>query len=222
MNNMINNKYNKKQSIQNIVTNNLRKAILTGEYKQGDKIVQEELAKRYGVSRMPIREAIKKLEFEGIIKSEPRRGAFAYPIGMEDIEEIYTLRLIHESLAVEKALPYITDEDIEELEKIIIKMENLDMNDETFEYYSRLNEEFHNKLIEKCPWKRVVQNARIFWGHYLSIGTTLILTDHHEKVKQEHRQIFDAVTKKDTMLLKNTIEYHIRRNMNELIVNIQK
>ncbi|WP_408010195.1 GntR family transcriptional regulator [Pseudalkalibacillus sp. A8] len=212
----------KKLTTQDIVTNNLRKAILTGEFKQGDRIVQDELAKRYGVSRMPIREAIKKLEFEGIVKSEPRRGTFVYPIGLKDIEEIYTLRLIHESLAVEKALPHITKEDIKELESILIEMEDIEMNDDTLEYYSGLNENFHNKLIEKCPWRRVVQNARIFWGHYLSIGTTLILTEHHDKVKIEHQQIFDAVSKGDTTLLKNTIEYHIRRNMNELILHLQK
>lgn len=212
----------KEQTIQDIVTNNLRKAILTGKFKQGERIVQEELAKKYGVSRMPIREALKRLEFEGIVKNKPRRGTFVYPIGLEDIEEIFTLRLIHESLAVEKALPHITKEDISELERILLEMEEIKINNETLDYYSKLNESFHNKLIEKCPWKRVVQNARIFWGHYLSIGTTLILDGHHEKVKIEHQQIFDAVCKGNIALLKNTTEYHIRRNMNELILHLQK
>lgn len=210
------------KTTQDKIANSLRKAILTGEFKHGDRIVQEDLARRFGVSRMPIREALKKLEFEGIVKIVPMKGAIACPVTIEDIEEIYTLRSMNESLAVEKALPYINNDDIKELESILNEMENIHLTDETFKYYFNLNEKFHNKLIEKCPWRRVVQNAKIFWGHYLSIGTTTILKGYYEKVKREHRQIFEAVCMGDVKLLKRIIEYHIERNMNDLISELRK
>lgn len=215
-------KQTNKNTIQELVTKELRKEIITGKYEYGERILQEDLADRYGVSRMPIREALKRLEFEGLLKYEPRRGAIATPITISDVEEIYTLRSMNESLAAEKSLPFLDGNDITKLEKILIEMEKLNLSDETIEQYAQLNEQFHKTIVAKCPWKRVIQNAEIIWNHSLAIGSTMILIDHFDIVKHEHRQIFDAVCGGDVMVLKRSLEYHIERSKRDILKSMKQ
>ncbi|RKD76294.1 GntR family transcriptional regulator [Sinobaca qinghaiensis] len=208
------------QTSEDLVTETLRTAILDGEFQRGDRIVQEDWAKRLQVSRMPIREALKRLEFEGLVKNEPRRGAIVYPISINDIEEIYTLRSMNESIAVEKALPYLEESDFEEMDAILTEMETMPLTGETFDHYSSLNQLFHKKLMEKCPWKRVLHNTEILRNHYLAIKSPMILTRYTDKAKMEHRQILAAARSGEATLLKKMVEYHIERNKIDLIQNI--
>lgn len=212
---------NANKTSEDLVTETLRAAILDGEFQRGDRIVQEDWANRLQVSRMPIREALKRLEFEGLVKNEPRRGAIVYPISINDIEEIYALRSMNESLAVEKALPYLTDEDFDAMEEILTEMEDMALTKESFDHYSSLNQLFHKKLMEKCPWKRVLHNTEILRNHYLAIKSPMILTRYTDKAKMEHRQILAAARSGEVTLLKKIVEYHIERNKNDLIANIQ-
>lgn len=209
-------------TIQESVTKELRKEILTGKYEYGEHITQEDLAKRFGVSRMPIREALRRLEFEGLLKYEPRKGVVVHPITISDVEEIYTLRSMNESLAAEKSLPFLDGNDLAQLEKILLEMEKIDLNDETIDQYSQLNEHFHKTIVAKCPWKRVIQNTEIIWKHSLSIGSPLILIDHFDIVKHEHRQIFDAVCGGDVQVLKRSIEYHIERTKRDILIKMKQ
>lgn len=209
-------------TIQEMVTKTLRKEIITGEYEYGERIVQADLANRYGVSRMPIREALKRLEFEGLLKYEPRKGVIVQPLTINDVEEIYTLRAMNESLAAEKSLPYLDQNDIDHLEALLMEMEHISLNDETIEKYSKLNEQFHKTIIAKCPWKRVIQNAEIIWSHSLAIASSMILVNYFDLVKQEHRQIFEAVRGGDAKVLKSITEYHIERSKKDLILKMKE
>ncbi|MFB4165088.1 GntR family transcriptional regulator [Alteribacillus sp. JSM 102045] len=211
-----------KRTIEDEVADSLRRAILLGEFKRGDRIVQEEWAKKLGVSRMPIREALIRLELEGIVKNVPRKGAVVCPITPEDIEEIYTLRVVNESLAMEKALPFITDRDLEEIESILIEMENLDLTDKNIDFYSNLNKKYHQKMIERCPWRRVKQNVELLWTGFLPISSPRLLKNSHHKSRKEHRQIFEALSTKDEKVVKSIVEFHIERNKMDLIHSFKK
>src|SRR5690606_14646120 len=109
-------------TLQFKVTTKLRELILKGEFKMGERLMQEEWAQKLGVSRMPLREALRQLEVEGLVRIEPRRGAVVTPVSTEDIEEIYQLRALLEGEAVVKSLPFLDEEDIRELEAIYGKM----------------------------------------------------------------------------------------------------
>src|SRR5699024_9343417 len=103
MSNKVNLQIGDREMLHNKVCSVLRKAILKGEFKAGERLVQTELAERIGVSRMPIREALRTLEIEGLVKLEPHKGAVVREISKEDITEIYELRSILEPLALRKS-----------------------------------------------------------------------------------------------------------------------
>ncbi len=103
---------------QDLVLTSVRAAILAGVLSPGARLRQEELAERFGTSRIPVREALRALEYEGLVTSEPHRGFTVTELDADDVEEVYDLRIVLESHAVRVALPLLTDEDLEELEQL--------------------------------------------------------------------------------------------------------
>ncbi len=166
------------------------------------------------VSRMPIREALAQLQSEGLVKIVPHKGAIVTPITKEDIEEIYHLRAYLEGLAVEKSLPFLTEEDKEELRETVERMEALQLSDETNDYYISLNERFHQLLRKGCPWKRVVNVVENFG---ISPIAPSLLADYYPETQREHRSIYEAAVRDDPAELRAAVEYHILRTKNNLI-----
>lgn len=206
-----------KSTIQSHVTSKLRQAIFLGAFKKEERLIQEEWAEKLGVSRMPIREALKQLEMEGLVRLEPRKGAIVTPVTSKDIKEIYTVRSFFEGLAVEKALPYMTEEDDKKLEEILLEMENLTITEKNVDYYIGLNSEYHKKLREKCPWRRVKQQIDLLWLGFLPFASPKLLQDCYDEAKREHRIIFEAVKKREPDLVRTTIQYHVDRNKSSLL-----
>ncbi|WP_042346351.1 GntR family transcriptional regulator [Bacillus massiliigorillae] len=203
-----------KVMVLHYVTKNLRQAILDGTLTRGERLIQEEWAMKLNVSRMPVREALRQLQMEGLVKIEPHKGAVVTPITTEDIEEIYYIRSILEGVAVEKSLPHLTKEDKREIESLLVEMENLDFTEDTNDLYIHLNDRFHKKLSEGCPWSRVRNMVETFG--ILPIAPS-ILIDYYEETQKEHRLIYEAVMRNDAAELRAVTEYHIFRTKNNLI-----
>ncbi|WP_203364507.1 GntR family transcriptional regulator [Bacillus sp. REN10] len=203
-----------KTTVVNYVTKNLRQAILNGTFKEGERLIQEDWANILNVSRMPIREALRQLQSEGLVRIVPHKGAIVTPITKEDIEEIYYLRSSLEGLAVEKSLPFLTNEDKKELANILEKMESLTLTDETNDYYISLNESFHKLLRKGCPWTRVLKTVENLG---ISPIAPSLLVDYYKETQREHRFIYEAVERNDPAELRAAIEYHILRTKNNLI-----
>jgi DNA-binding GntR family transcriptional regulator len=108
---------------QDLVLASMRKAILSGVLGPGVRLRQEELADVFGTSRIPVREALRALEYEGLVTSEPHRGFTVTALDADDVEEVYDLRILLESHAVRLALPVITDEDLDDLEVLFQAMQ---------------------------------------------------------------------------------------------------
>lgn len=100
---------------QEVVLEAVREAILTNVFEPGARLRQEELAEMFGTSRIPVRDALHALEYEGLVQSEPHRGFTVTSLDADDVEEVYELRILLESEAVRLALPLLTDEDLAEL-----------------------------------------------------------------------------------------------------------
>jgi DNA-binding GntR family transcriptional regulator len=200
------------------VTKHLRIAILDGSLKDGERLVQSEWAQRLNVSRMPIREALTQLEFEGLVKIVPYKGAVVTPITRENIEELYHTRSLLEGLAVEKSLPHLTDSAKEELGSVLYEMENLILTDETNETYINLNAEFHKILQSGCPWPRLKKTIE-------SLGISPIapslLVEYYAETQREHKMIHDAVLRGDPAELRSSVEFHILRTKNNLIAHME-
>lgn len=109
---------------QELVLASVRNAILSGVLGPGARLRQEELAETFGTSRIPVREALRALEYEGLVTSEPHRGFTVTALDADDVEEVYDLRILLESEAVRLALPLLTDDDLEDLEVLFGTMQS--------------------------------------------------------------------------------------------------
>ncbi|WP_340084036.1 GntR family transcriptional regulator [Siminovitchia sp. FSL H7-0308] len=211
---MSNDAASNKSTIVKNVTKRLRKAILDGTLKEGDRLIQEEWAERLKVSRMPIREALTQLQIEGLVELVPHKGAVVTPITKDNIEEIYHLRSMLEGLAVEKSLPYLTEKDKQHLYDILIQMETLELTDETNDQYIQLNASFHQTLRSGCPWPRVQKMVEMLG---ISPIAPNLLIDYYQEAQREHRLIYEAALRGDPAELRAAVEYHILRTKNNLI-----
>lgn len=118
-----------KQTAQDVVLTSMRDAILSGELAPGTKLRQEKLAERFGTSRIPVREALRALEYEGLVRSAPYRGFTVTELDADDIEEVYDLRILLEGHAVRLAVPLITDDDLRMLEELYREMSDAPAGD---------------------------------------------------------------------------------------------
>lgn len=208
-------------TLQYKVTTKLREVILKGHFKMGDRLIQEEWAAKLGVSRMPIREALRQLEVEGLVRNEPRRGAIVTPISVEDIEEIYQLRALLEGKAVELSLPHLTEENIKNLEELYEEMILLNGKEADVEKYMKLNAAFHRLLREGCKWRRIHSMIDTLWKG-IPLQTPSLLSDHIKEAHREHRLMLDYIHENDTQKLKEITKYHILRTSDNLINMITK
>lgn len=108
-----------KHSLQDEIVQVLRKAIISGEVQPGQRLIEAELADTFGVSRAPLREALRELSADGLVQIVPRRGTFVVKLSDDDIREIYSLRLALESLAVEVLVDKSTPDQLAALQEII-------------------------------------------------------------------------------------------------------
>src|SRR5437762_13748264 len=104
---------------QDVVLSAMREAILTAALPPGMRLRQEKLAVMFGTSRIPVREALRALEYEGLVTSFPYRGFTVTELDADDIEEVYDLRVLLESHAVRLAVPLMTDDDLRMLEELL-------------------------------------------------------------------------------------------------------
>lgn len=200
------------ETVHTKVTRVLREAILRGDIPPGERLVQEELANSLGVSRMPVREALRKLEIEGLISIEPHRGAIVKSLNVEDIEEIYKLRSQFEKMAVEESVKNINDSVIKELERLVTQMENAKEAEEFVE----ANIAFHNLLMSRCAWKRLLFFIETLWNGFPQ-QTPHILTEQMRRSNQEHKEILEAVKNGDPQKAAELVSRHIGRTGNELV-----
>jgi DNA-binding GntR family transcriptional regulator len=203
-----------KSTVVSYVTKSLRKAIMSGTLKKGDRLIQEEWADRLKVSRMPIREALTQLQMEGLVEMVPHKGAIVTPITKDNIEEIYHTRALLEGLAVEKSLPFLTEKDKKQLKDILDRMEGMKITDATNDQYIQLNSAFHETLRVGCPWTRV---EKIVETLGISPIAPNLLVNYYPETQREHRMIYEAALRGDPAELRAAVEYHILRTKNNLI-----
>lgn len=193
----------------------LREAILRGDFEPGEHLVQDELAKTIGVSRMPIREAIRRLETEGLVTIEAHRGAIVKSFSLQEIEEIYHLRVLFEKEAVKASVENMPDEKILELEELMREMEST----KDIDNFVQINIEFHRILMSYCPWDRLNSFILSLWSGFPQ-QTPHILPNQIIRSNEEHREIMAAVEIKDGQLAGELVAGHIERAGKAIVKNI--
>ncbi len=203
--------------LREIVFEHLREAIISGKLRPGERLMEMQLAEEMGVSRTPVREAIRKLELEGLVIMVPRRGAYVSDLTIKDVAETYEIRSALESLAAGLAAERITANEGEELERILVQIgqciENNDLNRSL-----ELDEQFHNVLYQASKNDRLVQiinNLRESIQRFRAI--TMGTPGRLEAVFNEHMKIVEAISDRNPELAELLAQEHIENAENALL-----
>jgi DNA-binding GntR family transcriptional regulator len=145
----------KNESIKEKVMTYLKNDIIEGRLKQGEKLIESSLCNKLNVSRTPLREAIRGLEMEGLVKSIPNRGSFVVELTNQDINEIFDIRALLEGEASKISIPYLAGVDFEKLESIQEDLKKA-LSTKNIDAFERYNIEFHKCFHDKCPNQRLI------------------------------------------------------------------
>jgi DNA-binding GntR family transcriptional regulator len=197
------------------VASYLRDLILRDELRPGDRIRQEDIAERFGASRLPVREALRMLEAEGLTEHEPNKGARVPKLTMHEVDVIYRMRERLEPLALTESLPQLNDDDHERLDDVQRRIEaNSDLD-----RFLELDREFHLGTYSGChidPLNTIVTRLWNSTQHYRRAYVALSGQERMWVVNSEHRLILDAVVRRDAPDAERFLEGHIRRTRIEL------
>lgn len=194
----------------------IRQDIMDGKYKKGDSLIEQKLAEEFGVSRTPVREAMRQLEFDGLVKSIPNRGVFVNGITHQDIKDIYQIRQRIEGLAAVWAVQKMTEDEMEELQNIYDLMEFYTEKG-NINKVAELNTHFH-EVIFKAAKSKFLKNtlinfqAYIQWARHASIK----IEGRAQAALKEHKAIVEAFRKKDESLAERLIMEHVGNSIKNL------
>ncbi len=197
--------------LREIVYEELKLLILTGKISPGMRLMEEELAEDMGVSRTPIREAIRKLEKEGLITIEPRRGAYVSQISTKDMVEILEVRQNMEGLAAELAAQRMSEEDKEKLRNIAKAYEEAVAAGDMAEMI-RCDTAFHHIIVEATQNKILIQMVEQLQEMVLRFR--YIYYDNFKRAEQmlsEHQAIYEAIAGGNTEVARESANVHIDR-----------
>ena len=187
-------------------TERLREAILNGELGPGDRLQQHFLAAKLGLSHVPLREALQRLEFEGFIAISPRRGAFVVPLTAADAAEIFELRANLETTALRASVEHLSA--AERLLATEICRRTDEVKDKLA--YGELNWQFHRALYVACKRPRTLNLIDNLWRNASRYSMLLRHRDPYLRQSQrEHWDILEAVEKGDAELACSLLRAHI-------------
>ena len=195
--------------LRDVVFNTLRRAILTGELKPGERLMEIHLANRLGVSRTPIREAIRKLELEGLVTMIPRRGAEVARITEKSMKDVLEVRRALDVLCVELACERITEEGVAELKKSCTDFEEaVRTRDATV--IAKADVALHDIIVTATGNKRLVQLLNNLSEQMYRYRFEHIKDEsQHERLIEEHKMIYDSIAARNPAEAAEAAKIHI-------------
>jgi len=206
------------------VADHLRAAILGGGIGPGERVRQEDVAQQLGASRIPVREALRMLEAEGLVEHEANKGARVPRLGMHEVDVMYRMREQLEPLALAESLPNLADLDVERLAAIQADIEALprhaaDDGSTDVVRFLELDREFHLGTYSGCRIEQLTGMVVRLWNstqHYRRAFMHLTGPGRLWVINAEHRLLLDAVERRDEVDAGRFLAGHIRRTRIEL------
>lgn len=208
--------------LREVIFNTLREAIIVGEMKPGERLMEVQLADKMGVSRTPVREAIRKLELEGLVEMLPRKGAHVADLSVKDIMDVLEVRATLDGLASALSASRITDEEIKELRHHLSQFINYAEKD-NLQGSIKKDMEFHeiiycssrnDKLLQiSNNLREQVQRFRVIYIKDYGNSRELI---------KEHMEICDAIARRDPAAAMESAQRHIKNQEETIIRSIKK
>lgn len=199
-----------RQTLTGMTLEALRERILRGEFPEGEPLRQDAIAEELGVSRIPVREALRQLEAEGLVTFNPHRGAVVSSLSIADIEELFALRARLESQLLRRAVPLLTRADFERAEEILDEYD-VAFRDREVAAWGDLNWQFHSTLYSaaKRPVTMgVVERLHLHANRYARMQ--LALTHGESRAQDEHRAILAAARKRTPARASSLLTAHIQ------------
>ena len=207
--------------LRDVVFNTLRQAILRGELKPGERLMEIQLANKLGVSRTPIREAIRKLELEGLVLMIPRKGAEVAEITEKNMLDVLEVRRALEELAVKLACERITEEEIQELKDAADAFQKI-LSAKDITKIAEADEAFHDVIFKSTGNDRLIQLLNSLREQmYRYRLEYLKREEYHPQLLEEHQQIIDRITRKDQSEAAELIDRHIGNQVDVMLEMIR-
>lgn len=208
--------------LRDVVFNTLRQAILTGELKPGERLMEIHLADRLGVSRTPIREAIRKLELEGLVTMIPRRGAEVAQITEKGMIDVLEIRRALDALCVELACDRITDEEMERLKGACDDFDSAVKTGDV-KKIAQADVALHDILVQATGNQRLIQMVNNLSEQMYRYRFEYIKDFHqHERLVEEHRIIYESILNKDKETATQAAKMHIDNQEKAIIQQMRK
>ena len=212
----------KKKSLREEVYESLKRSILHGKLKAGQRLIEEQLAYQVGISRTPVREAFHKLERDELVTRLPKGGFAVREFTKEDVEEIFGIRSALESYAAYLATLQITPDKVSTLEKKLKESEEaLGKGDD--EKVVQLHTEFHDLLYKSCKSKKLVEMINNFRDYFYRYRSALLHIENGINYSnRDHRQMLEAMKNKNARLAERLVRKHLERGKDLVLKEIEQ
>lgn len=207
--------------LRDVVFNTLRRAILTGQLKPGERLLEVHLANKLGVSRTPIREAIRKLELEGLVIMIPRRGAEVARITEKSLKDVLEVRRALDALSVELACDRITEEDMKRLLQACQDFEKAAKGKDA-SVIAKADVALHDIIVEATGNQRLAQLVNNLSEQMYRYRFVYIKEESkHDMLVAEHREIYESIASRDRERAARAAKLHIDNQEKSIIRQIR-
>lgn len=208
--------------LRDIVFKTLREAIITGDLKPGERLMEIRLANEMGVSRTPVREAIRKLELEGLVQMTARKGAEVAPINARDLKEVLEIRRVLEGLACQLACMHTTRKEIDEFTAINEEIAQAIQEDDA-EQIARLDAHFHERICILSGNKRLATLLNQLKEHIYRYRLEYIIElKNKHTIIDEHKRIIQDLEQQNPKAVKKDIEQHIEAQEKYILHSLEQ
>ncbi len=199
-----------RQSLTSAVADKLREEIIRGTIPEGAQLRQDAIAMQYQVSRIPVREALRQLDAEGLISIVPNRGAIVPALSSTDVEELFTIRALLEPEILKHSIPRLTENDLDEAAVVLRRYETELQHEDHLFSWGRLNWQFHSLLYSRAERPHslsIIRNVNNSGERYTRLQ--LYLTHGIARANDEHHQILEFCRQRDIPAACKLLRLHI-------------
>jgi len=210
------------RSLGDDIADRLRAAILSGHFGPGERLGEERLAQRMGVSRGPVRDAFAKLERQGLVVIKRNRGAFVARLTPEDLDELYTLRLAIERLALQRACALASEADLAGMQELVGEIARHTRAGISEQLAADLDLRFHDLIYQAARHRRLGET----WAqirpqiHILLLSRNVVARDFRDLVVVAHQELLDALRDRDEVRAVAILEEHLHGSYQRVLASL--